>query len=202
MENAPQDPIKAAQSFANIADMVVKTAEKVATQVTNKLLQQKQYEAAVVQDHHHNGTDSSQVAFQDLAGKKMFITWTIPGTSAATATNYGFFFIAPISCTVIEIDEIHQTAGTDGGAVTLAVYKATGTTASGAGTNILAGPTSFNLKGTANTVQTATAINGLSVVRTSGIGVTSLKIGDRLDLVTSGVLTSVANVTVTVTLLI
>jgi hypothetical protein len=112
-------------------------------------------------------------------------------TQPQTAANYGIFFIARHPCEVLFISEVHGTAGTDAGAVTLQVEKLTGTTAKGAGTNILA--TTINLKGTSNTVQTR-EITGL--VRTGGV--VSLRKGDRLALKSSGTLTDLKDVQVTV----
>lgn len=95
---------------------------------------------------------------------------------------------------VIEIREIHPVAGTDVGAVTLDVKKATGTTAIASGTTVLG--STFNLKGTANTVQTKTRANG-GVVTTP---VATLAEGDRLGIDITGVTTSITQVVVSVVL--
>lgn len=104
------------------------------------------------------------------------------------------FFVADQAYTVTAISEVHSTAGTDGSAVNLQVVKDTGTTAPGAGVDLLTNNTNagFNLKGTANTVQagalTATAADLV------------LAAGDRLSVDFAGVLTALAGVVVTVVL--
>lgn len=111
----------------------------------------------------------------------------LAGSSAATSSNYGAFFIANRTYTVMSVVESHATAGSDASAVTLQVEKLTGTTAAGSGTNLLA--TAINLKGTANTVVTPPLVTS---------GVLNLRVGDRLSLAPTGTLTSLAHVVVTV----
>lgn len=137
-------------------------------------------------DHQHTGFDSSRVLWSDIASKKVHVYHTIQGTDAATATNYGVFFIVPFTCTLSSFKEVHQTAGSDGGAVTLTLEKLTGTTAPDSGSVMLA--STLSLKATANTVQIGTL--------TTTLANRNLAIGDRLCLKDAGVLTSVANVTV------
>lgn len=111
----------------------------------------------------------------------------LPGTTAQTAANYGHFFTAINPCEVLVVSEVHTVAGSDGGAVTLDIEKCTGTTAIGSGTSILA--STFNLKSTAYTP-----------VRKSGTGLSSarqLEAGDRLAWKTSGTLTALQGVQVT-----
>lgn len=117
-----------------------------------------------------------------------YITRDFPSTTAQTATLYGQIFTATSACEVIMVSEVHSVAGTDAGAVTLDVTKCTGTTAIGSGTSILAA--AFNLKSTAYTP-----------VRKSGLTLSSarqLALGDRLVLRTSGTLTSLEGVQVTI----
>lgn len=133
--------------------------------------------------HKHTGNDFSQSLLQDF-----FITHTLFGTQAATAGNYGPFFIAPYPCQVMSVQEVHTTAGTDGSDVTLQVERLQGTEASGAGDDLLG--TALNLKGTADTVQTG----DLTAAKTNR----QLVEGNRLGLVLSGTPTSVNNVVVTV----
>lgn len=135
--------------------------------------------------HYHGGYDSSQVAWSNLFGRKLYIDYTIPGTSAATSANYSSFWIAPAACLLTFFKEVHQTAGTDAGAVTLDLEKLTGTTAPGSGTTMFS--STLSLKATANTVQTAT-LTGTNANKT-------LAAGDRIALKSSGTLTAVANVT-------
>lgn len=100
------------------------------------------------------------------------------------------FFIANRAYEVTNIQQVHSVAGGDGGAVNLQVSKLTGTTAVGGGTDVLTNNTNagFDLKGTANTVQTGT------------LTTTTLAAGDRLEVDYAGTLTSLAGVCVTVTL--
>lgn len=140
--------------------------------------------------HYHNGFDSNNIAYADLYQKKLYIHHTIQGTAAATATNYGVFLIAPVACIVTRIQEMHQTAGTDGGAVSLNIEKLTSGVALDSGATILS--TAFSLKATINIVQKGT-LTSTATSRT-------LAAGDRLAMKDAGVLTSVANVTVLVEL--
>lgn len=136
--------------------------------------------------HTHTGVDMNKVRFTDLDRRIETVYHSIVGTAAATDTNYGVFFIAPAPCIVTTFKEVHQTAGTDGGSVTLQLEKLTGTTAPDAGTALLS--TALSLKATANTVQTGTIVTTISSI--------NLATGDRLCLKDAGVLTAVANVTV------
>ncbi len=119
------------------------------------------------------------------------ISTSLPGTNAATATNYGIFFIAPFACEIVSVREVHTAAGTDTGAVTLDVEKLTGAQALDAGVAVL-GATKIDLKGAANTVQ-APALTATTANK-------QLAVGDMLALKDTGALTAVAGVTVTVEL--
>lgn len=116
------------------------------------------------------------------------LTFFLPGTSSQTAGNYGVIFTAPNAFQVISIIEVHSTAGSDGGAVTLDVEKLTGTTAPGSGTSIL--KTTFNLKSTANTPVTKEGFD-LATDRT-------FSPNNRLGIKTSGTLTALQGVSVTI----
>lgn len=125
------------------------------------------------------------------ANTPRIVSGFVSGTAAATATNYGLFFVADRSYAVISITERHLTAGTDAGAVTLTVEKCPSGTAPDSGSALLA--TAFDLKGTANTVQYgALTLTKLSLRLTKG---------DSLVLKDAGTLTAVADVCVTVLLL-
>lgn len=140
-----------------------------------------------LQDHSHMGSDVSRVTFENIAYRKHWISHTIYGTDAATAANYGVIFINQMgACHVSKFYEVHQTAGNDGGAVTLMLEKLTGTEAPGSGDDILSA--ALSLKATANTVQTG--------ILTNTIANRNIGLGDRLCLEDTGALTSVANVTV------
>lgn len=117
-----------------------------------------------------------------------YVNRDFPSTTSQTATNYGQIFTATSPCEVLIISEVHSVAGTAAGTVTLDVTKCTGTTAIASGTTLLS--TKFNLKSTAYTP-----------VQYSGTGLTSarqLATGDRLVLQTSGTLTTLEGVQVTI----
>ncbi len=123
--------------------------------------------------------------------KTFTVSTILAGDAAATAANYGVFFIAPFACEVVSVRESHTAAGTDAGAVTLDIEKLTGTQAPDSGVAVL-GATKINLKGTANTVQSP-ALTGTTANK-------QLAAGDRLCLKDTGVLTGVAGLAVTVEL--
>lgn len=130
------------------------------------------------------------VEFQDIDNKDgFFVGENLIGTAAATSTNYGLlpFTALKRKYEVMVVGERHGTAGTNAGAVTLQLEKVPSGTAKGSGTNILV--TAFNLKSTANTL-----------VKKEGVDLTSkvLDIGDSLAWKTSGTLTDLADVHITV----
>lgn len=106
------------------------------------------------------------------------------------------FFVADIDYEVVDLSEVHSTAGTDGSAVNIAVTIDGGgvlTTAPGAGLvaqtdNSNAG---FNAKGTANTVQVGTLAT---------LSKRILPAGAYLSALYAGTLTSLAGVVITVSL--
>ena len=117
-----------------------------------------------------------------------YITHSLFGTTAQTATNYGIIFVARHPIEIIRITETHSTAGTDAGAVTLDVKKAGSGIAIASGVTLL--ESTFNLKSTANTPVYKDGQN-LSANR-------RLKEGDRIELVTSGTLTALTDVQITI----
>ena len=126
----------------------------------------------------------------------LFVTVNLADTLPQTAANYGMFFTAHRPYEVVKITEVHGTLGTDAGAVTLQVEKLTGTTAKGSGTNIIT--TAFDLKSANNTVVTKNVTDLVGL--TTGSYPTFLATGDRLALKTTGVLTAIKDIQVTVTL--
>lgn len=113
--------------------------------------------------------------------------------SAQIATNQ-CFFIARTACRIVGITEIHATAESTASTLTGYVEKLTSTTAPGSGTTVMSG--TFNLKATANTLQTAT-------LTTSGTGDSDaadlqLAAGDRLSFVVSAAVTELAGICVEV----
>ena len=139
-----------------------------------------------IPDHQHTGLDASKVVFSSIDKRRVWINHTIAGTAAATAANYGVFWIAPFACNLISFKEVHQTAGGDAGAVTVTLEKLTGTQALDAGVVMLSA--ALSLKAIADTVQTGVLTNTFTD--------RNLAIGNRLALKDSGTLTSVANVSV------
>jgi hypothetical protein len=117
-------------------------------------------------------------------------TFNIAANGSIGATT---FFIADRTYYVQGITEVHKTAGSDGSAVTAVITRERGVLAPGAGTALMSN--TFNLKGTANTVQSAT-LNG--TVNAPLDPVLVLNPGDRLSFKTSGTLTALAGVVVTV----
>lgn len=178
------------QIYPKIQALVKKDAEIVATEVYKKL--GTEFGVAEVPYHEHNGVDSPLLPFVNISGRLMVIDFTLPGTSPATAGNYGTFWTAPFPCTVIGFTEVHETAGTNGGAVTLQLERLQGTEAPDSGDALLF--TAISLKATANTVQ----IGILKMDRSDGVGLVNLSAGNRLALKDAGTLTSVAGLSVAV----
>jgi len=100
------------------------------------------------------------------------------------------FFIAPFACTVKSIQEIHSVAGNDASAVTAVVKKVSDGAALTAGTALMSD--TFNMKGTANTLQTGTMSSTASDLE--------LAENDRLYVDFTGTLTTLAGVVLTVVL--
>ena len=120
------------------------------------------------------------------------ITVKVQGSDAATASNYGIFFVNPLEnvLVVYSVAEVHQAAGTDSGAVTLQIERLQGTEALDSGDELLL--TAFDLKGAANTVQYGTLVANGELLQ--------LNKGDRLALKDAGTLTDVQNVCVSIVL--
>lgn len=115
------------------------------------------------------------------------VIFNVPG--GAVAADYeGVPFIADKAYEVIAVKERHLVLGTDVGAVTLMVKKVPSGTAPGAGTDTLAA--GISLKAAINTVQDGTLHATLANKQ--------LAVNDGLALVTTGVLTAVDGVSVTV----
>lgn len=132
-----------------------------------------------MREHTHNTVDSTSKLVTNS-----FVTFSLPGTLAQTAGNYGIVFTATRPCFVSAISYVHTVAGTS---PSLQVERLQTTTALGAGTVLLT--TAFSGSATANTVQRGTLISQ-----------TGLKLGDRLALKISGTLTNYQGVNVTIEL--
>ena len=122
-----------------------------------------------------------------LGNRHIAITWF--NGAAAYAIDRAIF-TAPYSCTLQSASFVSSVVGSDGGAVNLQLTKESGTTAPGAGTDLLANNTNagFNLKGAINTVQHASFKAGSS---------RKFVKGDRLSLDFAGTQTAVEGVLVT-----
>lgn len=93
--------------------------------------------------------------------------------------------IVPVKSELVAVKEVHGTAGSDGSAVTLAVERLQGTETSGNGDQVATG---INLKGTANTTQTATLTTTASNLVFAA--------GDRVGINVTGTTTAVATMNV------
>ncbi len=143
--------------------------------------------------HDHNGMNSPRLDFGgSLVNRQLLLSSHVVSTEAATAGNYGHFYIHELGmppATVITISEVHGRAGNDAGSVVLALRSlVSGDDSLTGGTTV----TTFNLKGTANAPTYKTLQQGKPPA--------VLYPGYRLALQTSGTLTNVADVVVTVLL--
>lgn len=112
----------------------------------------------------------------------------ISGTNASISTNFPVFFTARHPMEVLWITESHTTAATSG---SMKIVKLPSGTAPASGTPITLND--FNLDSTANTPITKEGYVGLA----SGTART-IKEGERLAATTSGALTNLAGIQVTV----
>lgn len=160
------------------------------------MAENSQSTAGWIKDLGFPDTDKIRVTQQEgFLGVTKPVTVRIPDTMAATAANYTApFFIADRPYEVLWCMERHETKGTGAGAVTVMLKKVPSGTAPASGTDILT--TGINLKATNNTNQEGT----ISQARTSSVYNRRLSRGDSLSLVTTGTLTAVAGVTVSVLL--
>lgn len=117
------------------------------------------------------------------------IVYCLNGSAPATAANWGIIYthlqVDPVR--VEFINERHETAGNDAGAVTLAVHKVASGAAKTAGAAVHS--STINLKGTADT-------NASLAVLTTSAAV--LNQGDSLAAILSGTPTTLAGVCITV----
>ncbi len=147
-----------------------------------------QYGVTRVPVHTHNNLDSPPISFKNITNKTFTVSSVVPGTSAATAGNYGPFWIADAQCFIRTMYQSHAANGTDGSAVTLFIEILTPGQVSGSGTSVVG----FNMKTGANQIGSSTLILGGTPAILSQF--------DRLSLFMSGTPTSVNDVTVTVLL--
>jgi hypothetical protein len=155
------------------------------------LAKKNRFSVSDIAAHSHTGADSLQVSYNDLVGKILVIQHTLPGTSAATAANYGVFFTAPFDCTVIAFSVVFETAGSVNAQMNL--EKLTGTQAPDSGVEIL---NDLSLTGAANTVQYGVINKGNS----GSVPIATLNKGDRLCLKDELTMTSVAGLNTVTTI--
>ena len=125
----------------------------------------------------------------------------ISGTNAQTATNYGQFFIAPFPMNVLFVGYKHIVAGTGNGTIKLQ----SSANSSGTLTDLLVdssnADTSFDTTKAANTVFFASGTNTGIANQVANLKLQStphLNTFDSLTLTTSGTLTTLQSVTITV----
>lgn len=159
-----------------MSDDLEQQMRDIAEQVYDENSASNQFAVSQTPFHTHNGSDSPRLDFNNLINRNEFINFDLPGSQGQTANNWGVIFTAPYTCSVIGATEVHQTAESTASTMTVQIEKLTGTTASGSGTTLLLTP--FDLKATANTVQTA-VLN----TTTAKNGAFNLQAGDRLGLV-------------------
>lgn len=119
--------------------------------------------------------------------QSIFHTFNIPAGAAAGDYD-GVAFISPFKWQLVSVKERHQTLGTDGGAVTLMVKKVPSATAKAAGTDMLSA--GLNLKSANDTNQSGAIHATLANIQGAA--------GDSIGLVSTGVLTAVDGVSVTI----
>ena len=100
---------------------------------------------------------------------------------AANAVD-NWVFYADTHYEVVGVFVVPAVAGSDGSAVTADIMKASGTTAVASGATVLSAADSFNLKGTAHTLQSGTLSATLSARQ--------LTTGDRLGINFTGTMTA------------
>ena len=128
--------------------------------------------------------DAIEIQNKDL----IVLTHSLPGATAATAGNYGVFFIVDKAVELVRVKVVWGVASTSG---TLDLERLQGTEALDAGNSLFA--SAISTAGTANTV---TSKDGMDFNHT--IKETILKPGDRLALKDGGTLTNLVDLCVTV----
>lgn len=109
----------------------------------------------------------------------------LPGTSAATAGNYGRFWTAPAKCVIDSVEAVFSANSSSG---TLQVAKVPSGTAQDSGTNLLS--STISLSASADTRQQGTLSTTAATIE--------LAAGDSLQLVDGGTLTSLTDLAVSV----
>lgn len=134
-----------------------------------------------------DANDIPWVAGDAYIGQRMVKTFTLATNASLTSQA---FWISDGNYTILGITEIHATA--DGAANTATIQKAVGTQSPTQGVSLMSG--SFNMNGTANTLQTATLVDSNPYVSNK----LNLVKGDRLCFVIASGVTSLAGVQITI----
>lgn len=117
-----------------------------------------------------------------------------PNAALLTLPNVGLMTVDD-DMEIMSVTERHETLGTDGGAVTVDVVKASSGTALASGTSLLA--STISLKATINTTQSRTLAAGTLASTAAGRTVLA---GQCIGLKFSGTMTAVTGVCITVVL--
>jgi hypothetical protein len=154
---------------------------------------------SVYGDTHLNGTDiASGATLAVTSADKLTVggvivpqywDFNVPITATTVDAN---IFIPTSNWQVIAVSEVHSVAGNDAGAVNAIVRKTNSTGAPSAGVAVTAG--SFDLKGTANTIQSGTVRSG------ADLWTAKVNSTERLTLDVTGTLATLAGGVVTVRL--
>lgn len=104
----------------------------------------------------------------DVAVRRIHYSILIP--VASTAGNFAGVIVPGLACQLTSVNERHETAGSDGSAVTVMVKKVPSGTARASGTDMLAA--GVNMKATADTVQSPAlhaTVGNLQLAATDGV---------------------------------
>lgn len=138
------------------------------------------------------------VAWENIIRKEgLILTEVLRDTQPQTAANYTVFFTFYHPLELIAAYATWGTAATGGGSGALQLEKLTGTTAKGSGDTILT--TAWDLTATANTpvLKSGTDFNSAApTVATDGLARTQFTAGERIALKSSGTITALKDLTV------
>lgn len=139
-----------------------------------------------------DGSNNIQLGEQVFTPSRRTLKFNLT-TTASLVTQH--FVIIPAACRIVGITEIHATAESTATTLTAYIEKLTGTTAPGSGTTLMSG--TFNLKATAQTLQTAT----LTTTGTADSDAPDLQCaaGDRLGIKFSTTATELVGVCISIT---
>lgn len=138
------------------------------------------------------------IAWEQIVRKEgQILTEVLRDTQPQTAANYTVFFTFYHPMELVAAYAVWGTAATGGGSGALQLEKLTGTTAKGSGDTILA--TAWDLTATANTpvLKLGTDFDlTAATVATDGLARTQFAPGERIALKSSGTITAIKDLTV------